>query len=423
MSESVIKISNLSKIYKLGTISSGSFVSDMTSKFYRYFNYDDPNSKINDEDKKNEGEKVALSKIDLNVKRGEILGIIGKNGAGKSTLLKILSRITAPTNGEIKIKGRVASLLEIGTGFHPELTGRENIYLNGSIMGMKKKEIDLNIDKIIDFSGIRQYIDTPVKRYSSGMNVRLGFSVAAHLEPEILLIDEVLAVGDLNFQKKCLGKMESISKTGRTVIFISHNMAAIQSLCSRGLLLIDGKVAADTSANEAVNRYIEYNVETIKNVQIGQRFDRKAGEVFRFQKVEYLDSKSKKQIDIAFSGQTIEIKIFFVNLSDSPLKDINIGMAFSNNQGVFLFACGSRPQGSKIDIEPGEGYVVCTINKLPLTAGRIYHSLHCDYNNQVLDNIQEAGVINVERGDYYGTGLLPGGNKQGLLIDYSYKNK
>jgi lipopolysaccharide transport system ATP-binding protein len=426
MSNYSIEVKNISKNYRIGmkeqiedTLSGviSSWIQSPINNYKKLRNL----SRVNDH--QNIDILRALDNVSFKVKHGEVLGIIGRNGAGKSTLLKILSRITQPTSGTAVLNGRVASLLEVGTGFHPELSGRENIFLNGTILGMKRHEIVSNFSEIVEFSGIEKFIDTPVKRYSSGMRVRLAFSVAAHLKPEILLIDEVLAVGDLNFQKKCLGKMESISKTGRTVIFISHNMAAIQSLCSRGLLLIDGKVAADTSANEAVNRYIEYNVETIKNVQIGQRFDRKAGEVFRFQKVEYFDSKSKKQIDIAFSGQTIEIKIFFVNHSDSTLKDINIGMAFSNNQGVFLFACGSRPQGSKIDIEPGEGYVVCTINKLPLTAGRIYHSLHCDYNNQVLDNVQEAGFINVEKGDYYGTGLLPGGSKQGLLVDYSYKNK
>jgi lipopolysaccharide transport system ATP-binding protein len=267
MSETVIRINNLSKIYKLGTISSGSFVSDITSKIYRRLNYDDPNSKIDDENRENKSEKVALSKINLNVEKGEILGIIGKNGAGKSTLLKILSRITAPTNGKVKIKGRIASLLEIGTGFHPELTGRENIYLNGSIMGMKKKEIDSNIDKIIDFSGIKQYIDTPVKRYSSGMNVRLGFSVAAHLEPEILLVDEVLAVGDIDFQKKCLGKIESISNMGRTIIFVSHNMVAIRSLCSRAILIDNGKIIFDSTPEKTITKYLlstqDYNVSKV----------------------------------------------------------------------------------------------------------------------------------------------------------------
>ncbi len=256
MSETVIKISNLSKVYKLGTISSGSFASDMKSKIYQYLNYEDPNSKIDDKDDKYKGQKVALSKINLNIEKGEILGIIGKNGAGKSTLLKILSKITAPSAGEIKIKGRIASLLEIGTGFHPELTGRENIYLNGSIMGMKKKEIDLNVDKIINFSGIQQYIDTPVKRYSSGMGVRLGFAVAAHLEPEILLIDEVLAVGDADFQRKCLGKIESISNSGRTVIFVSHNMVAIRSLCTRAILIKNGKLTFDSTPEKTIENYL-----------------------------------------------------------------------------------------------------------------------------------------------------------------------
>ena len=256
MNETVIEVKNLSKKYRLGVISSGSFAVDLTSKINQYLGLKDPNSKIDEEIGSVKKEKVALSNLNLNVKKGEILGIIGKNGAGKSTFLKIISRITAPSSGEIKVKGRIASLLEIGTGFHPELTGRENIYLNGSIMGMKKKEINLKIKEIIDFSGIREYIDTPVKRYSSGMGVRLGFAVAAHLEPEILLIDEVLAVGDIDFQRKCLGKIESISNLGRTVIFVSHNMVAIRSLCSRAILIDNGKIIFDSSPEKTIAKYL-----------------------------------------------------------------------------------------------------------------------------------------------------------------------
>ena len=361
MSETVIKISNLSKVYKLGTISSGSFVSDMTSKIYRYFNYNDPNSKINDENNKNKGEKIALSKIDLNVKKGEILGIIGKNGAGKSTLLKILSKITAPTQGEVKIKGRIASLLEIGTGFHPELTGKENIYLNGSIMGMKKKEIDLNMDKIIDFSGLKQYIDTPVKRYSSGMSVRLGFSVAAHLEPEILLVDEVLAVGDNDFQRKCLGKIESISSLGRTIIFVSHNMAAIRSLCERSILMENGKIIFDSVPEKTITRYLssskDYNINKV------WKFEEAPGSSkFKFLSIRI--SPSKGDIISISSGFKIEF-LCYCNLEKSA---VDISFEIFSNDEIKLIHDGHLI-ASPSDLKIGEYKFVASVPPNLLNAG------------------------------------------------------
>ena len=265
MSITAIDIKGLSKAYNLGTISSGTLSRDLSSFLARKFGREDPNSKIvtdNDLNIVDGFERIwAIKDINLKVNQGEILGIIGKNGAGKSTLLKILSRITSPTQGNAKIKGRIASLLEIGTGFHPELTGRENIYLNGTIMGMTKKEIDIKLDAIVEFSGIEKYIDTPVKRFSSGMGVRLGFSVAAHLDPEILLVDEVLAVGDAEFQKKCLGKMEDIAGEGRTVLFVSHRMTAIRSLCNRGILLDKGKLIFDGEINKTLNQYMSKSLE------------------------------------------------------------------------------------------------------------------------------------------------------------------
>ncbi len=265
MSITAIDIKGLSKAYNLGTISSGTLSRDLSSFLALKFGREDPNSKIitdNDLNIVDESERIwAIKDINLKVNQGEILGIIGKNGAGKSTLLKILSRITSPTQGNAKIKGRIASLLEIGTGFHPELTGRENIYLNGTIMGMTKKEIDIKLDAIVEFSGIEKYIDTPVKRFSSGMGVRLGFSVAAHLDPEILLVDEVLAVGDAEFQKKCLGKMEDIAGEGRTVLFVSHRMTAIRSLCNRGILLDKGKLIFDGEINKTLNQYMSKSLE------------------------------------------------------------------------------------------------------------------------------------------------------------------
>jgi len=222
----------------------------------------------------------ALKDISFDIKKGEVVGIIGRNGAGKSTLLKILSRITYPTKGEIRLHGRVGSLLEVGTGFHPELTGRENIYFNGSIMGMKKKEIDRKFDEIVDFSGTEKFLDTPVKRFSSGMQVRLAFSVAAHLDPEILLVDEVLAVGDTQFQKKCLGKIKDVSKGGRTILFVSHNMSAIKNLCDRTILLEDGKKLMDDRSEEVISRYLDQNLSQGTRI-LGQELDHKMETVAR----------------------------------------------------------------------------------------------------------------------------------------------
>lgn len=258
----MIKVENLSKQYRLGQVSTGALSHDLNRLWYRMRGKEDPYLKIgeaNDRTKTGSSDYVwALRDINFEVKHGEVLGIIGRNGAGKSTLLKILSRTTAPTTGSIKIKGRVASLLEVGTGFHPELSGRDNIFLNGAILGMTKSEIKRKFDEIVAFAGVERYIDTPVKRYSSGMYVRLAFAVAAHLESEILIVDEVLAVGDLEFQKKCLGKMGEVSsKEGRTVLFVSHNMPVMQKLCSHGLLLKNGQLVYDGSMNHTIDRYLD----------------------------------------------------------------------------------------------------------------------------------------------------------------------
>jgi len=259
MPQTVIKVENLYKEYKLGVINHGTLTHDLQSWWARMRGKEDPNSLIsahhNADTEKDSF--LALKDVSFEVKQGDRVGIIGKNGAGKSTLLKILSKITSPTSGQVKIKGRVAALLEVGTGFHQELTGRENIYLNGAILGMSRKEIDRKLDEIIDFAGVEKHIDTPVKRYSSGMNVRLGFAIAAHLEPEILILDEVLAVGDAEFQKKCLGRMGAVAREGRTVLFVSHNMAAVSKLCDKGMLIENGEKIYYGDSNVAINRYLK----------------------------------------------------------------------------------------------------------------------------------------------------------------------
>ena len=280
MSNTVIKIENLSKIYRLGEIGTGTLSHDLNRWWQMNIRgKDDPYALVggvNDRTAKaRKGEHIAaLKDINLEVKQGEVLGIIGKNGAGKSTLLKVLSRVTSPTTGSISVKGRLASLLEVGTGFHPEMTGRENIYMNGTIMGMRKWEISRKLEEIVEFAGVAKYLDTPVKRYSSGMKVRLGFAVAAHLEPEILVVDEVLAVGDAEFQKKAIGKMQDVSTNdGRTVLFVSHNMTSLQNLCHKGTLLINGENTYYGSINNVIDKYI--NTNTLSAIATYTKFRRK----------------------------------------------------------------------------------------------------------------------------------------------------
>ena len=261
MSITSIKIEGISKLYKLGEVSTGTISHDLNRWVKKTFKNEDPYAKvgqINDRTIKGKGDYVwALKDINLQVNRGEVLGVIGSNGAGKSTLLKLLSKITKPTQGDIYLNGKISSLLEVGTGFHPEMTGRENIFMNGSILGMKKKDIARELDSIIDFSGVDKYIDTPIKRYSTGMKVRLGFAVAAHLNQEILIVDEVLAVGDAEFQRKCLGSMQRVGQQGKTVLFVSHNMAAIKQLCNRTVVLDKGTLLADTSTEDGIRLYLE----------------------------------------------------------------------------------------------------------------------------------------------------------------------
>ncbi len=309
MKDIILKAENISKQYRLGLVGTGTLKHDLNRWWHRVRGKEDPFLKVgsvNDRSTKADSDYVwALRDINFEVRRGEVLGIIGKNGAGKSTLLKILSRVTSPTTGEIKTKGRIASLLEVGTGFHPELTGRENIYLNGAILGMTKTEIKAKELEIIEFSGCERYIDTPVKRYSSGMRVRLAFAVAAHLEPDILVIDEVLAVGDAEFQKKAIGKMQDISRgEGRTVLFVSHNMAAVKSLCTRAIVLEYGKTVFEGKTDEAVDFYLQTNqYEGFKKEYINNALEGSGIETLQL-----LDEKGVNRAEFGFD-EVISIKI------------------------------------------------------------------------------------------------------------------
>ncbi len=287
--KTVIKVENISKEYRLGEVGTGTISRDINGWWAKVRGKENPNLKINlaNTGKPQASHHQALSNVSFDVNEGDVLGIIGKNGAGKSTILKILSRVTTPTEGLFKVKGRIASLLEVGTGFHPELTGRENIYLNGAILGMRKNEITSKFDEIVDFSGVEKFIDTPVKRYSSGMYVRLAFAVAAHLEPEILVVDEVLAVGDIAFQNKCMGKMSEVSKNGRTILFVSHNMQAMSHLCTRGILLQNGLVTYDGTIQESIKKYLSSSIDTTgPTYDLSETRDRKGTGILRFTKLE-----------------------------------------------------------------------------------------------------------------------------------------
>lgn len=338
----------------------------------------------------------ALKDVSFDVNPGEAIGIIGSNGSGKSTLLKVLSKITPPTSGEIKIRGRVASLLEVGTGFHPELTGRENIFLNGAILGMTQKEIKLKFDAIVDFSGVEKFIDTPVKRYSSGMYVRLAFAVAAHLEPDTLLVDEVLAVGDAAFQKKCLGKMDEITTSqGRTVIFVSHNMSAIQNLCSRCVLLDHGKVKEVGETKKVVDIYLK-NLE--KGLSLADRQDRKTTGNVRLTSF-YVENMGKK-VGTLETGKDYSFCFGYKSIDGKILHDISFWSAIFHESGLPLFQIDTNYTAQNFEKLPSRGIVKCHVRHLPLVSG-IYRVSTVVKSKNALDMIKNAGMIEVRQGKFF----------------------
>jgi lipopolysaccharide transport system ATP-binding protein len=361
----------------------------------------------------------ALKDISFEIKYGEVVGIIGRNGAGKTTLLKIFSRITEPTEGYAEINGRVGSLLEVGTGFHPELTGRENIYLNGAILGMKKVEIKKKFDEIVDFSEVEKFIDTPVKYYSSGMYVRLAFAVAAHLEPEVLLVDEVLAVGDAAFQKKCLGKMSDVAKEGRTVLFVSHNMAAIQTLCSKGCLLDNGRIILQGEVEKVISFYLNKSQDSVKSVSLADRADRQGNGSLRFTGVTLL-SKGGEVIISSRSGEDLIIALEYIRPHSSKAR-AEVRLAFSNEYGQRLFICRSNISHSKNLELPVKGQIRCRINRLPLIAGRYIISVFCKINGLMADNLQDAFDIEVIDGDFFGTGKINAPDGGNLLVEHTWE--
>jgi lipopolysaccharide transport system ATP-binding protein len=363
MSNIAIKVENLSKAYQLGQIGTGTISNDLKRWYAEIRGKEDPFLKIGEENVRNVkgSSNVVWSLKDINfeIGQGDAVGIIGRNGAGKSTLLKILSKITAPTTGKISGKGRIASLLEVGTGFHPELSGRENIFLNGSILGMRKKEIQRKLDEIVDFAGIERYIDTPVKRYSSGMYVRLAFAVAAHLESEILIVDEVLAVGDIEFQKKCLGKMGDVSKgEGRTVLFVSHNMSSIQKLCKKAMLLEHGKLSLNGDAKQVIEKYINVSKasQSVYNIPKPLNHEKLSGFVTEI-KIEDALGNLLTEIPVGLAWR-INVKFTIIK----PVEHFIIAIGLVNSSEVNIQTSWSKKQ----TILPGSYYAIFEQNFLIL---------------------------------------------------------
>ena len=426
-----IKIENLRKEYQLGTIGHGTLYRDLQSLWAKILNKEDPNSILGSNNFKLKKRFLALENINLEIKKGEVLGIIGNNGAGKSTLLKILSRITSPSKGSIKAKGRISSLLEVGTGFHLELTGRENIYLNGTINGMSRKEITRKLDEIVDFAGVETFLDTPVKRYSSGMHVRLGFSVAAHLEPDILVVDEVLAVGDQSFQKKAINKLEDVSKNdGRTVLFVSHNLKAIEKFCTKTLLLNSGKIEKIGNTNEVIQHYSE-SFNKINFDQTELLFERQKEKKIQILRLLILNDNFEK------TNSLDRTKKFILSLDyilTFPSKDFKIIQSIStyglengvqHNTTVLQWSeqhySKHKLNNEEVFKNPGTYNVNVTIPSYILNSGKYRYAVGIEYAGNWYDLIE--GIV-FELYDSGSSHTLKAGRSAGLIampLDWNEK--
>lgn len=378
-----IEIHHIGKKYKRGEKPSDTFVSSIFSK-------------------KKSTDFWAIKDIDLTVNKGEVLGLVGSNGAGKSTLLKVLSRVTHPTKGWFETHGRVGSLLEVGTGFHPDLTGRENIFLNGTLLGMKRAEVAKHLDEIIDFSGVEAFLDTPIKHYSSGMKVRLAFSVASHLKTEILLIDEVLAVGDAEFQKKCLTRMDSIrSEEGRTILFVSHNLAAVKSLCSKVALLEKGQIVNQGDTNQMVDLYLSQQQDKGKSVSLANRVDRGGEGEARVTQIQWTRKGNQSTI---MTGEDSQLEIHLQSTSKVLGGNAEMRINIMSEAGQFLAPLSNSLVGSTLTLTNKESKIICQVEKLPLMDGNYYLDLRLMVDGKLQDQISSAYYFSVYEGDYFGTG-------------------
>jgi lipopolysaccharide transport system ATP-binding protein len=408
----VIKVENLSKQYRLGEVGTGTLKDDFKRFRYRLMGKEDPFfqvGEVNDRTKKSDSDYVwALKDINFEIEQGDVVGIIGRNGAGKSTLLKILSRTTAPTTGSVKIKGRIASLLEVGTGFHGELSGRENIYLNGAIMGLRKWEIDKKLDEIIDFAGVEKYLDTPVKRYSSGMYVRLAFAVAAHLEPEILIVDEVLAVGDAEFQKKALGKMKNVSRNkGRTVLFVSHNLAAMKELCYNGIVMEHGKINSIGDIDDMVKSYLYQETKGANYIQQTEVSEKGSFHHISF----YSESNINTNIFEASSKPYIIVEYSV----KQEFSKFNVGMIISDALSANIYSTADTDLNPELLLPKKEGRYKVKV-PLPLfnlnTGNYTVKLLMGIVNTELFDSVELT--FSIENNNYINTG-----NRPGILLNIS----
>jgi len=422
MGDTVIRVENLSKKYVLSHQENGrgykTFREALTGgakSLLKPFTH----SRLPVTHSPSKEEFWALKDVSFEIQQGDRVGIIGRNGAGKSTLLKILSRIVEPTQGRINIKGRVASLLEVGTGFHPELTGRENIFLNGAILGMSREEIKRKFDEIVAFSEVEKFLDTPVKRYSSGMYVRLAFAVAAHLEPEILIVDEVLAVGDVAFQRKCLGKMEDVAREGRTVLFVSHNMAAISQLCSTAILLRQGQVNGIGPARQMVEQYLANLSAQPTNLQLEDIPDRSGDGRLRFVAA-YLETEMAGRTESPVSGYPVDIVLEFDSRAD--LAHVQFGLTIYNHAGVAVTHCNLASVGQQFGIANRQrGRVICHIPKLPLPIGQYRIAAGAQNDNTTLDLLPNVCTFSVEACDFFPTAFVPPLQYSTALVEHSWK--
>lgn len=423
MGETVIKIENVSKQYRLGSIGTGTLSHDVNRWWHKVTGREDPYLQIgerNDRSVKSDSEYVwALRDINYEIRKGDVVGVIGRNGAGKSTLLKILSRTTTPTTGTIKIKGRIASLLEVGTGFHPELTGRQNIFLNGAILGMNRKEVTAKFDEIVAFAGVERYIDTPVKRYSSGMYVRLAFAVAAHLESEILVVDEVLAVGDAEFQKKALGKMKDVSRgQERTVLFVSHNMGAIMNLCTTAIYMDMGTISSAGAVDVQVRNYLQ-GFKSITTGSFGNRTDRTGSGQIKYIDFTLLDARGEK-VNSLITGGDYQILLHFESNGD-PIRNLSLALGIDDDFGNRITHLNNEVTNDLFAAVPaGVNSIRISIKKLPLMPGQYDVTIFSNVNGVLADWIQKAFSFVVDSGDFYNTGRLIPAGQGSFLVEHRF---
>jgi lipopolysaccharide transport system ATP-binding protein len=420
-----IKATNLSKKYRLGTIGMSSLREDLSRWWKRKDSHEldikkEKTSGIEQSRMINDSEFWALHDLNFQIPKGEVVGLIGANGSGKSTLLKILSRITEPTEGEVQIRGKVASLLEVGTGFHPELTGRENVFVNGAILGMTRREVEVKFDEIVDFAGISDFINTPIKRYSSGMTVRLGFAVAAHLDPDILIVDEVLAVGDLRFQNQCIKQMQKIANSGKTVLFVSHQMTTVENLCKSTFLLNEGEIINHGPSAKVIASYRDREISPHTN-SLGERVTREGNGNCKLAGFEIRNAANQK-IDSLISGQTAYIILNFEVVRDQKNR-MCLSLGISTTNQIRIAHLCMKTFGRSIAPTSDKTFQIrLKLPKVELNQGNyLVTSFLDDESGDIIDWVVDAFTLEVTESDFYGTGMIPRADQAVILMEHSFK--